>query len=161
MKEVERLMGNADLLEMVGRDLGHSDWLMIDQDRVNSFADVTLDHQFIHVDPAAAAATPFGGPIAHGFLTLSLLVHMAEQIAVRPDNMVMGVNYGFDKIRFLAPVRVGSAIRTQLTVAAVAERSPGQYLVTYDVAVEIQGEQKPALIAQWLSLLVTSQGDTE
>lgn len=154
-------MGNADLLEMAGRELGYSDWLVVDQARVNDFADVTLDRQFIHVDPDAAAATPFGGPIVHGFLTLSLLVYLGEQIAVRPDNMVMGINYGFDKIRFLAPVPVGSAIRAQLTVADVAERSPGQYLVTYDVTVEIQGEPKPALVAQWLSLLVTAEGDSQ
>jgi len=154
-------MGNADLLEMAGRELGFSDWLVVDQARVNGFADVTLDHQFIHVDPDAAAATPFGGPIVHGFLTLSLLVHLAEQVAVRPDNMVMGINYGFDKIRFLAPVPVGSAIRAQLTVAGVAERSPGQYLVAYDVTVEIQGQPKPALVARWLSLLVTAEGDSQ
>jgi acyl dehydratase len=148
-------------MEMVGQDLGHSDWFLIDQERVNAFADVTLDHQFIHVDPQAAAATPFGGPIVHGFLTLSLLVHLAGQVAVRPENMVMSINYGFDKIRFLAPVPVGSAIRAQLTVADVVERSPGRYLVTHDVTVEIQGSKKPALVAQWLSLFVTSRGDSE
>jgi acyl dehydratase len=153
-------MGNADLMELAGHELGCSDWLVVDQGRVNAFADVTLDHQFIHVDPEAAAATPFGGPIAHGFLTLSLLVHLAEQVAVRPENMVMGINYGFDRIRFLSPVPVGSAIRARLTVANVAERGSGQYLVTYDVTVEIQGNEKPALVAQWLSLLVTSEGES-
>ncbi len=148
-------MDNAAILDLVGTDLGHSDWFHIDQDRVNQFADVTLDHQFIHVDPEAAAATPFGGPIVHGFLTLSLLVHLAEQVTAKPDNLAMALNYGFDKIRFLAPVPVGSDVRVHLEVAAVTERHPGQFQVTHDVTVEIQGHEKPALIAQWLSLLIT------
>lgn len=148
-------MDTAAILDMAGTDLGHSDWFLIDQDRVNQFADVTLDHQFIHVDPAAAAATPFGGPIAHGFLTLSLLVHLAEQVTQMPDNLAMAINYGFNKIRFLAPVPVGSEVRAHLKVAEVVERHPGQYQVTHDVSVEIRGEEKPALVAQWLSLLIT------
>ena len=148
-------MNATEILDLAGTDLGYSDWFHIDQERVNQFADVTLDHQFIHVDPDTAAATPFGGTIAHGFLTLSLLVHLAEQLAVRPDNLVMGVNYGFDKIRFLAPVAVGSDVRAHMRVVDVAERAPGQYLLTYDVTVEIQNQDKPALVAQWLTLLVT------
>lgn len=149
-------MSETGLLEMVGADRGYSDWFLIDQARVNEFADVTLDHQFIHVDPEAATATALGGPIAHGFLTLSLLVHLASQLSVQPDNLVMGFNYGFDKIRFLAPVPVGAEIRAHLVVADVTERHPGQFLVTYDVTVEIRGQDKPALVARWLNLLFTA-----
>ncbi len=148
-------MNNTEILKLVGSDLGYSEWFHIDQERVNQFADVTLDHQFIHVDPEAAATTPFGGPIVHGFLTLSLLVHLAEQLAAKPDNLAMAINYGFNKIRFLAPVPVGSDVRVHMTVADVAERHPGQFQITHDVTVEIQGHEKPALIAQWLSLLIT------
>lgn len=148
-------MDSAEILEMAGADLGYSDWFHIDQERVNQFADVTLDHQFIHVDPEAAAATPFGGPIVHGFLTLSLLVHLAEQVTTQPDNLAMAINYGFNKVRFLAPVPVGSDVRVHMKVAEVVERHPGQFQVIHDVTVEIQGQDKPALIAQWLSLLIT------
>ena len=154
-------MDGGSLLEMVGEDLGRSEWFTIDQDRVNDFADVTIDHQFIHVDPEAAAATPFGGTIVHGFLTLSLLVHLAEELAVRPANVEMGLNYGFDKIRFLAPVPVGSAVRAHLVVADVTEKSAGRFLIAYDVEVEIEGEEKPALVARWLSLLITSRGEEQ
>lgn len=148
-------MDTVEILEMAGTDLGYSDWFRIDQERVNQFADVTIDHQFIHVDPAAATATPFGGPIVHGFLTLSLVVHLSAQVAVVPDNLAMALNYGFDKIRFLAPVPVGSDIRLHMKVIEVTERTPGQFLVKHDVTVEIQGHDKPALVAEWLSLLIT------
>ncbi len=144
-----------DILEMVGTDLGYSDWFRIDQDRVDEFADVTLDHQFIHVDPEAAAATALGGTIVHGFLTTSLLVHLASGLTPPPANMAMGLNYGFNKLRFLSPVPVGSEVRAHVTVADVTERSAGQYLLTYDVTVEIKGSDKPALVAEWLNLLIT------
>lgn len=149
-------MTAGDLLELVGKDLGRSDWMVIDQERVNEFADVTLDHQFIHVDPDAAAATPFGGTIAHGFLTVALLPHFFEELAVRPDNLVMSLNYGFDKLRFLAPVRVGSEVRAHATVADITERGAGRYLIKYDVTVEIRGEEKPALAAEWLGMVVVA-----
>lgn len=144
------------LLDMIGADLGRSDWFLVDQQRVNDFADVTLDHQFIHVDPAAASKTPLGGTIVHGFLTTSLLVHLVAGLSVAPDNMVMGLNYGFNKLRYLSPVPVGSEIRAHVKVSDISERSPGQFLLTYDVTVEIKGEEKPALVAEWLNLLITS-----
>lgn len=144
------------LLDMVGADLGSSEWFRVDQERVNQFADVTLDRQFIHVDPAAAAATPFGGTIVHGFLTMSLLVHLAGQVSLRPDNMAMGLNYGFDKLRFLAPVPVGSEVRANVSVADIVEKSPGRFLLTYDISVEIRGQEKPALIAKWLNMIITT-----
>ncbi len=143
------------LMDEVGKDLGPSEWFTVDQQRVNDFADVTLDHQYIHVDPAAAAQTPFGGTIVHGFLTMSLLVHLVSGLTVAPENMVMGLNYGFNKLRFLSPVPVGSEIRAHMKVADITERSQGQYLLTYDVSVEIKGEDKPALVAEWLNLVIT------
>ncbi len=132
-----------------------SDWFTVDQDRVNQFADVTLDHQFIHVDPERAAKeTPFGGPIAHGFLTLSLLSHFAaSSLPAFPDKAI-GINYGFDKVRFLSPVRVGARVRGKFTLAKAEERRPGQIQLTQDCSVEIEGSDTPALAAQWLSLVV-------
>lgn len=133
-----------------------SDWFTVNQARVNQFADVTLDHQFIHVDPERAAKeTPFGGPIAHGFLTLSLLSHFAGAALPPFPEKVIGINYGFDKVRFLSPVRVGSRVRGKFTLAKAEERKPGQIQLTQDCSVEIEGSDTPALAAQWLSLVVT------
>ena len=147
---------NSDNMQaQLGASLGTSDWMLIDQDRVNSFADCTLDHQFIHVDPEAAAKTPFGGPIAHGFLTLSLLSHFAETaIGCGLEDMVMGVNYGLDKVRFLAPVKVGQRIRATGTLLAAEEKRPGQFLIKQEVVIEIEGVDKPALIAEWLTMVI-------
>jgi acyl dehydratase len=153
-------MGNpvtrAELAALVGKELGVSDWFAIDQARVSAFADVTLDHQFIHVDPKRASATPFGGTIAHGFLTLSLLVHLCLPFIPEPANRELVVNYGFDKIRFVAPVRTGKRIRARGVLGAVDERKPKQILLRVDVTVEIEGEDKPALVAEWLSLHAVS-----
>ena len=143
-----------ELTARIGDRLGVSDWFLVDQERVNRFADVTLDHQFVHVDLERAKQTPFGGTIAHGFLTLSLLVHLClDSIPVLADRTLL-VNYGFDKIRFVAPVRVGKRIRTVGTLAAVEERKPGNVIIKMDVTVEIENEDKPALVAEWLSLHV-------
>ena len=143
-----------ELSARVGERLGVSDWFLVDQDRVNQFADVTLDHQFVHVDLERAKQTPFGGTIAHGFLTLSLLVHLClDSIPVLADRTLL-VNYGFDKIRFVAPVRVGKRIRAIGKLAAVEERKPGNVIIKMDVTVEIENEDKPALVAEWLSLHV-------
>lgn len=143
-----------ELTAMVGRELGVSDWFPIDQQRVDAFADVTLDHQFVHVDRERAKATPFGGTIAHGFLTLSMLVHLCLPFIPVLANRRLVVNYGFDKIRFAAPVKVGKRIRTVGTLADVSERKPGNVIMRIDVTVEIEGEDKPALVAEWLSLHV-------
>ena len=143
-----------ELTAMVGRELGASGWFLIDQDRVDDFADVTLDHQFVHVDPERAKATPFGGTIAHGFLTLSLLVHLCLPFIPVPANRKLIVNYGFDKIRFAAPVKVGKRIRAVGKLGEVSERKPGNIIMRVDVSVEIEGEDKPALVAEWLSLHV-------
>lgn len=137
-----------------GRTLEPSDWLEVDQERVNQFADATLDHQFIHLDPERAAATPFGGTIVHGYLTLSLLVHLNSQHALEPEGMQMLVNYGSDKVRFLAPVRVGSRIRSTQKVLDVSQRSTTNWLVKLEVTVEIEGGSKPAMLAEVLMLYV-------
>ena len=143
-----------DIPSLVGQELEPSPWLEITQERVNQFAEATNDHQFIHVDPEKAAQTPFGGPIAHGFLSLSLLSYLNVQNAVMPENLVMGINYGSDKIRYLMPVRVGKRIRSLQKVLAVTEKKPGHWLVKNLVTVEIEGEETPALIAEILSMWV-------
>lgn len=137
---------------MIGQEAGVSEWIEVSQERINQFADVTEDHQFIHINPDMAKMTPFGGTVAHGFLTLSLLAKMGEQASVVLEGTKMGVNYGFDKVRFLAPVPSGAKVRGRFVVAAVDEKRPGQTLITYDVSVEIEGGEKPALIAQWMGM---------
>ena len=141
--------------DLIGKKCGVSDWIDVGQDRINQFADVTEDHQFIHINPDMAKMTPFGGTVAHGFLTLSLLAKMAEEGSILLEGTKMGVNYGFDKVRFLAPVPSGAKVRGHFTVAAIEEKRPGQILITYDVSVEIEGGDKPALIAQWLGMHFT------
>ena len=145
-----------DLPKLAGRDLEPSDWIEVTQERVNQFADATNDFQFIHVDPEKAAQTPFGGPIAHGFLSLSLLSYLNAQTAIVPENLVMGVNYGSDKVRYLMPVRVGKRIRSKQKVLEVTEKNPGQWLMKTAVTVEIEGEETPALVAEILSMLVVA-----
>jgi acyl dehydratase len=137
----------------VGEEVGVSGWLTVDQDRITAFADATEDRQFIHVDPAAAAQTPFGGTIAHGFLTLSLLSRMAAETMLIPEGLRMIVNYGLDRVRFLAPVQSGKRVRGRFTLDAVEDKAPGQILLRHLVSVEIEGEDKPALSAVWLTLL--------
>ena len=140
--------------DLVGTELEPSPWIGITQERVNQFATATNDHQFIHVDPEKAAQTPFGGPIAHGFLSLSLLSYLNAQSAVVPENLVMGINYGSDKVRYLKPVRVGKRIRSHQTVLEVTEKKPGQWLMKTAVTVEIENEETPALVAEILSMMV-------
>jgi len=142
-----------DIQSKLGSEVGVSDWILVDQARIDAFADVTEDPQFIHIDPEAAAKTPFGGTVAHGFLTLSLLSRMAADAMPRPDNVKMGVNYGFEKVRFMAPVRSGRRVRGRFTLVRFEEKKPGQWQVVHDVAVEIEGEEKPALVAQWIGLI--------
>ena len=137
----------------VGEEVGVSSWLAIDQPRIDAFADATEDHQFIHVDPAAAAAVGFGGTIAHGFLSLSLLSRMGAEAMLLPEGLKMAVNYGLDRVRFLAPVKSGSRVRGRFTLDSVEEKAPGQWLMRHMVTVEIEGEAKPALTAVWLGLM--------
>ena len=137
----------------VGREIGVSEWILVDQARIDTFADVTEDRQFIHVDPDAAAETPFGGTIAHGFLTLSLLSRFAADAMLRPEGVKMGVNYGFEKVRFMAPVRSGKRVRGRFTLERLDEKRPAQWQFTHRVTVEIEGEEKPALVADWIGLI--------
>ncbi|MBS0296377.1 MAG: MaoC family dehydratase [Proteobacteria bacterium] len=147
-------MTGPDLQAKAGQEIGVSGWIEIDQARINAFADATEDWQFIHVNPEAAAQTPFGGTIAHGFLTLSLLSKMSYEAAPVLKGVVMGVNYGFEKIRFLQPVRAGKRVRGRFKLLDASERDPGRWLIKYEVTVEIEGEAKPALIAEWLGMQV-------
>jgi acyl dehydratase len=137
----------------VGHPIGVSDWIEVGQDRIGAFADATDDHQFIHVDPVAAAAAGFGGTIAHGFLSLSLLSRMAADAMLIPNTTRMAVNYGLDRVRFLAPVKAGKRVRGHFTLEGAEEKAPGQLLLKHQVTVEIEGEEKPALTAQWLGLV--------
>ncbi|MCL6414113.1 MaoC family dehydratase [Aestuariirhabdus sp. Z084] len=146
----------AELSNYVGQELGSSDWLLIDQQRINDFADTTLDSQFIHVDPEKAAQTPFGSTIAHGFLSLSMIPHLSESVGIVPENIVMGINYGCDKLRFLQPVAVDSEIRLHSKLLEVTEKNPGQFLFKNEITIEIRGQDKPALVAEWLTMMVTA-----
>jgi len=145
-----------DIRANIGTEIGVSDWITVDQQRIDQFAETTEDRQFIHIDPAAAAQTPFGGTIAHGFLSLSLLSRMAADVMQVPDSTMMAVNYGLDRVRFIAPVRAGSRVRGRFTLDAVEDKAPGQLLLRHTVTVEIEKQPKPALTAQWLGLIFTS-----
>lgn len=147
-------VAKEQMQEYVDRELEPSAWIRVDQDMINEFADATMDHQFIHVDPEKAAQTPFGSTIAHGYLTMSLISHFLGQCAVRPENSVMAINYGSDRVRFLQPVKVGSEIRAVPVLMSVTEKAPGQLLTKTGVTIEIKGEEKPALVAEILSLFI-------
>jgi acyl dehydratase len=143
----------AQLASLVGQSFV-SLWMTVDQERIDAFAKVTEDEQFIHVDPERASASPFGGTIAHGFLTLSLLSAMAYSALPKLQGVAHGVNYGFDRVRFVHPVRSGSRVRGHFTLRAVTPRSAGEWQLSYEVSVEIEGVQKPALAATWLTMQV-------
>ena len=142
-----------EIRSQVGHEIGVSGWLTMDQKRIDEFAESTEDRQFIHVDPEAAAPTPFGTTIAHGFLSLSMLSRMAAEVMLIPDTTKMAVNYGVDRVRFIAPVKSGKRIRGRFRLDSVEEKAPGQLLFRHTVTVEIEGEEKPALTAEWLGLL--------
>jgi acyl dehydratase len=145
-------VSRQDLQSQVGTASKATEWFTVTQEQINQFADCTLDHQFIHVDPEAAAKTAFGSTIAHGFLSLSMLSYFAESFGTMIDGVYMGVNYGFDKVRFIAPVKVDSKIRGIATLVDAVEKKPGQFMLTTDVVVEIEGSDKPALKATWISM---------
>lgn len=141
-----------DYKALVGKELGVSDWVLVDQKMIDAFADVTGDHQFIHVDPERAKLTPFGTTIAHGYLTLSLCSQFAGMALPRVEGVKMGVNYGHNKVRFMAPVKSGSRVRGRFTLAGLEQRPDGGWQSTTNVTVEIEGSDKPALVAEWLTL---------
>ena len=143
------------LIDYVGQEIGSSDWFEVDQDRIDMFADATLDHQFIHID--SEKATPlFGSTIAHGFLSLSLVPHLTSQAVLAPENLKMVFNYGLDKVRFINPVNVGSKVRTHSKCVSVDDKGDGRYLMKTEVTMEIEGVEKPAYIAETLSMFVLS-----
>ena len=142
------------LVDYVGQEIGSSEWFEVDQDRIDMFADATLDHQFIHVD--TEKATPlFGSTIAHGFLSLSLVPHLTSQAVLAPENLKMVFNYGLDKVRFINPVNVGSKVRTHSKCVSVDDKGDGRYLMKTEVTMEIEGVDKPAYVAETLSMFVT------
>ena len=142
----------AELKDYVGKELGKSEWLSIDQERINQFAECTGDHQFIHVDPEKAKLTPFGTTIAHGFLSLSLVPMLMEKIMIMPQGLKMAVNYGLDSVRFIQPVKVDSKVRLVVTLTDATEKNPGQGLLKARAVLEIEGQEKPAYIAEPLTL---------
>ena len=148
--------GKDALREYIDRELTPSAWLLVDQDRINAFADATLDRQFIHVDEEKARGTPFGGTIAHGFLTMSLLSYFAADCGIRPENTNLAINYGSDRVRFLQPVKVNSRIRAHAVLKDVEEKSPGQILLRTRFTIEIEGREKPAMVADILSLFMVT-----
>ena len=147
-----KFVSTEKLISSVGVPLETTDWLTITQDQIDQFADCTLDHQFIHVDPKKAKQTPFGTTIAHGFLSLSLLSHFANSFCLNIENRTMSINYGFNKIRFIAPVAVNSRVRCHAKNTDVIEKKPGQFMVTTEVEVEIEGNDRPALKAEWICM---------
>ena len=149
-----KLVPLEDLFNYEGKDFGKSNWLEIDQERINKFADATNDHQFIHVDEKAAAQTPFGSTIAHGFLTLSLVSFFISDLMVLPKNLKMVINYGLEKVRFLQPVKVGQSLRAHMVNIEITEKKPGQILIRSTVAIEIKGEDRPACVAEFLALIM-------
>ena len=152
---MSNVVSTDQLGDYIGKEVGLTDWFEIDQDRINNFAEATGDFQYIHVDEERAAETPFGATIAHGFLTLSLLSKLSSMSGgIKLENSVMGINYGLNKVRFLNPVKVNSKIRARFELISAEEKKPNHYLLKHNVTVEIEGEEKPALIADWLGMSV-------
>ena len=146
-------MDREDFVKLVGQELGVSNWITIDQSQIDAFAHATNDHQFIHVDPERAKReTPFGGTIAHGFLSLSVLSGLAYEAMPALNGAAMSINYGFDKIRFLTPVRAGKRVRARFVLAETTSKSPKELLARTNTTLEIEGEPKPALVADWLGM---------
>ena len=152
---MSNFVSTDQLVGYIGKEVGLTDWFEVDQERINNFAEATGDFQYIHVDEERAAETPFGATIAHGFLTLSLLSKLSSMSGgIKLENSVMGINYGLNKVRFLNPVKVNSKIRARFELISAEEKRPKHYLLKHNVTVEIEGEEKPALIAEWLGMSV-------
>ena len=148
-------MSHEELKKYVGKVTGKSPWVNVSQNRINEFAKATEDYQWIHLDEEKSKEGPFGSTIAHGFLTLSLLSKLSSMNGgVKLENAVMGINYGLDKVRFVNPVRVNSKIRARFELIAAEEKKPKHFLLKHNVTVEIEGEEKPALVAEWLGMTV-------
>jgi len=143
----------SDVRGLIGMETGLSDWITVDQTMIDAFAGATDDHQFIHVDPQRAAESPFGGTIAHGFLTLSLLSTMNYNCLPKVREQTMGINYGFDRVRFMTPVKSGARVRGRFLLAEARFRGAGMLMTTYDVTIEIENEKKPGLTAKWITII--------
>ena len=143
------------LKSKVGEEMGVSDWVTIEQDRINAFADCTEDHQWIHVNEEMAKKGPFGAPIAHGYLSLSLLPHLSAGQKYVPEGIKMAINYGLNKVRFLTPVKVGSKVRNKMVLKDVTEKAGGRILIATENTIEIEGEDKPAVVAETLAMFMT------
>jgi len=148
------LIKRDEIEKYVGKVADPTPWFEVTQEQINQFADCTLDHQFIHIDPEKAKETSFGSTIAHGFLSLSMLSHFAESFGNVIEGTYMGVNYGFDKVRFIAPVKVNSRIRAHAKLLEMVEKKPGQFMSKTEISVEIEGQDKPALKAVWIGMLM-------
>lgn len=147
-------MTPQDLESRIGETIGTSEWLLVDQAMIDKFAEATGDHQFIHVNPQMAAMTPFGGTIAHGFLTLSLIPVLTEKSDIeKPEGLKMALNYGGNRVRFLKPVRSGKQVRAHFKLVGMEQKRPGQWEQTVEITLEIEGEDKPGYVAEWISLL--------
>ncbi len=153
MKGPNKTMSLEEVQGYVGKEIGVSDWFEMDQNRISAFADITEDHMFLHVDPEAAAQTPFGGTIAHGLLTLSMMPVMAYQAVPGISGTRMGVNYGYNRIRFMAPVKSGKRIRGRFVVKSVEPKDGGRMEINHEATIEIEGEDKPALVGEWLTMV--------
>jgi acyl dehydratase len=144
----------SELFNLIGSEVGVSKWIKIDQERINNFAKITEDQQFIHVDPKRAISnSPFGGTIAHGFLTASMLSSMAFEAQPKISGVTMVINYGFDSLRFISPLPSGSEIRGKFTLSEVTKRKETELMIKWDVTIEIMGQLKPAMVAKWINLL--------
>ena len=152
MKGPTKAITLDELEALVGKELGVSEWTLVDQKRIDAFADLTEDHQFIHVDPAAARATPLGGTIAHGFLTLSLVANFGYQVVPGVKGAKLGMNYGMNKLRFVSPVKSGSRVRGRFKLKALDDQGGGRWLSTTEVTVEVEGQEKPSIVMEWLGM---------
>ncbi|NHO65582.1 MaoC family dehydratase [Aestuariicella hydrocarbonica] len=146
------LIKKDEIEQYIGRESEPTEWFTVTQDQIDQFADCTHDHQFIHVDPEKAKETPFGTTIAHGFLSLSMLSHFSEEFGMAIEGVYMGINYGFDSVRFLSPVKVNSRIRARAKNLEIVEKNPGQFVTKTEVTIEIEGVEKPALKAVWIGM---------
>ena len=149
-----RVVTPEQMAAAVGEDLGVSDWATLDQAKIDAFAEVTGDRQFIHTDPVRAAQTPFGGTIAHGMLTLSMIGGLLPEGLLVLDGLKMGINYGFERVRFLAPVKTGKRVRARHKFLGVEDKGNGRFLTRTEVTIEIEGEEKPAVTAEWLGMQI-------
>lgn len=151
----ETAMTFDDLRYMAGRELGVSNWVTVDQGMIDQFAECTRDRQWIHVDvERARRESPFGAPVAHGYLTLSLIAAMSYELGALPEDAEVAINYGLDRVRFLTPVRVGSRVRLRSTLVSFEEKAQGQFLMKSNSVIEIEGEERPALVAETLAMLI-------